>query len=245
MSGDIITCQLLGGLGGQLFQYAFARAYAEKYGAELHCPPWIGQRVFTISDPPMPATPLPARTLFGLSWGETNVHLEGYMTHQRAMIYTREQARRWFTLQPAWEEMLERIMPREDFLVAHRRTGDYIGNPNYPLLSRECYRAACRQYGYDAATLRFVEVETAITHHAFTGAFAFLPDFYRLMRTPILFRGNSGFSWWASLLGMHWRVYSPLVVGLTPGIEQDAVFVPGNAPAIVENGLVTDLEIAS
>lgn len=35
-----------GRFGNQLFQYAFARALAEKYGAELQTSDWIGPQIF-------------------------------------------------------------------------------------------------------------------------------------------------------------------------------------------------------
>jgi hypothetical protein len=39
-----------GRFGNQIFQYAFLKLYAEKYGCELQVPKWIGNRLFGISD---------------------------------------------------------------------------------------------------------------------------------------------------------------------------------------------------
>ena len=244
MSG-IVSPLLLGGFGGQLFQYCFARAYAEKYGLELRTPGWVGQEVFDIPGTPPPKANLPGRTLFSLSWGEGDVQIQTYATHQRAMIYTRTQARAWFKLRPRLAALCESIRPQDDEIVAHRRTGDYIENPSYPVISRRSYVAACHQYGHDSGKLRFVEYETPLLHPDIPSHLAFLPDFWRLLQAPVLFRGNSAFSWWAALLGDHCAVYSPDIRGLKTGVEQDAPFVPGNAPRIVDNhDFVTDLEVA-
>ena len=40
----------LGRFGNQLFQYAFLRICAEKSGARVECPPWIGQTLFGHKD---------------------------------------------------------------------------------------------------------------------------------------------------------------------------------------------------
>jgi hypothetical protein len=42
-----------GRFGNQLFQYAFLKAYAERYGCELQLPPWVGTQLFGLSDPPI------------------------------------------------------------------------------------------------------------------------------------------------------------------------------------------------
>jgi protein subunit release factor A len=36
----------LGRFGNQLFQYAFLRICAERSGARIECPPWVGQALF-------------------------------------------------------------------------------------------------------------------------------------------------------------------------------------------------------
>jgi len=43
----------LGRFGNQLFQYAFLRICAEKSGAKVECPPWIGQTLFGHDDAPI------------------------------------------------------------------------------------------------------------------------------------------------------------------------------------------------
>lgn len=58
----LITASRLGRCGrwgNQVFQYAFVRAYAKKYGLEYQVPPWIGQVLMGHQDPPI-TVPLPA-----------------------------------------------------------------------------------------------------------------------------------------------------------------------------------------
>ncbi len=43
----------LGRFGNQLFQYAFLRICAQKTGALVECPPWIGQTLFGHHDAPI------------------------------------------------------------------------------------------------------------------------------------------------------------------------------------------------
>jgi len=43
----------LGRFGNQIFQYAFLRICAQKSGATLECPPWIGQTLFGHDDAPI------------------------------------------------------------------------------------------------------------------------------------------------------------------------------------------------
>ncbi|GAB1539313.1 hypothetical protein NUACC21_19790 [Scytonema sp. NUACC21] len=44
---------MFGRFGNQLFQYAFLRICAEKSGARVECPPWIGQTLFGHKDAPI------------------------------------------------------------------------------------------------------------------------------------------------------------------------------------------------
>jgi hypothetical protein len=55
-SQPVLTMSSLGQLGrfgNQLFQYAFLRICAQKSGAKVECPPWIGQTLFGHNDAPI------------------------------------------------------------------------------------------------------------------------------------------------------------------------------------------------
>jgi hypothetical protein len=55
-SQPVLTMSSLGQLGrfgNQIFQYAFLRICAQKSGATVECPPWIGQTLFGHDDAPI------------------------------------------------------------------------------------------------------------------------------------------------------------------------------------------------
>lgn len=236
MSG-VITTNLIGGFGNQLFQYAFARAYAEQIEATLQTPPWVGQRIFDLIDPSV-ETALPERTLQELHPGETNVALRGYFQNQTALDhYSRADVRRWFRLRP-WAVDVAADLPRHR-LAAHRRVGDYVGL-GFVIVSVQSYRRACEVHELAADDLVFVTEEQAQRMPDCDAAgVPFLPDFLRCMRAEVLLRGNSTFSWWAAALGTG-RVFAPLVADLQSG-ERDVDFVEGNHPRCISYGDLTDL----
>lgn len=219
----IINAALIGRFGNQLFQYAYARALSEKAGSELRTPPWVGQQIFEISDPP-------------IEGGEV---LNGYCQNQESMIYTRAQVRAWFRFRWDVAARLMPTVPSDDYLIAHRRVGDYAAS-GYVVVSKESYRRAAVKFEYNPDKLRFVSDETPGICESFPPPLDFLPDFYRLMCASVLFRSNSTFSWWAATLG-HNEVFSPVIRGFEGGKEQDVPFVRGNSPRLADLPFITDL----
>lgn len=194
----VITANLLGRFGNQAMQYLFARAYAEQNGWDFQCEPWIGQRIFELNDKPI-MDQWPRRSELDLKDGEYNINLYGYAQHQRCMIYTKKQAQDWLKFRPGIAEKLEECRLQDDEIVAHRRAGDYFGY-GYPVVSEKSYYDACEKFGLKGE-LHFVSEEKPGWCGGFEGELGFLFDFYRLMKAPILLRGNSTFSWFAALLG--------------------------------------------
>lgn len=215
------TSQLIGRFGNQLFQYAALRAEAERDGVPFITPPWIGDKLFNL--PKYEAQ------------GEVNT-LPGYRQDQASLIYTRRQVRAWFTFRPEIEAQLTDIHGVR--VAAHLRVGDYLGI-GYPVVSQESYTAACAKYGHGEGMF-FVSEENP--SEPITGLPEWLPDFVRLMRAKVLFRGNSSFSWWAATLG-DGKVYSPLIDGLGAGVHHGVEFVTGNHPRFCSLYFVTDLHL--
>ena len=56
-----------GRFGNQLFQYAFAKLYALRHGATAAFPPWEGQQLFDLDDPPCAGLALPTLRFNGFS----------------------------------------------------------------------------------------------------------------------------------------------------------------------------------
>jgi hypothetical protein len=246
---SVIAIELVEGFCNRMSQYAFARAYAEKFGCQLQTNRWMGQKVFQIGDPPI-EKPLPVREEHEIDkWmGETDIRITGWAQHQRALLYSRADARRWFTFRP---EILELLKPVPHFpIAAHLRRGDFVGHNNFITISKTSYLEACDRFGVDRRELKFICEEYPLLLHGFepsekdhtrgtddsvTGL-GFLPDFYALMQADILFRSNSTFGYWAAVLGNAKRIFSPNLVGIPHTGErpifQHVPFVEGNHMAL-------------
>lgn len=218
-----ISVHLYARLGNAMFGYAHARALSEQTGRELRVQPWIGEKIFTLDGASHPRPD-----------GSEEV-LRGYFQNQQSLIYTRADCRRWFALKPEIEAATARIQPQMPHV--HLRRGDYA-SAGYPLIGIEAVEAAMEQYGYGD------EAYVVVTDDVKNPEICMVSDFVRLMRAPALFRANSTYSWWASVLS-HGRVFSPVITGLAGGIEHDNVpYVEGNWPKCADGlDFVTDLHL--
>ena len=235
-----VQVSLSNGLGNQMFQYAFARSYAERHGYELHTPQTPLRKIFQIDDPLATRTlPLMAgdhsQTGYGfgvLKDGAHDVELTGQRQHQEELTYTRSDAKRWFKLRPQMEELVKDVPSME--VVANLRRGDYTYSCNpFIVVSMQSYLDACDKFGIDKAKLYWLDGET---HYQVPGIAVqrpwvqldaveqgkvgpdirldFLPDLALMMRAKILLRSNSSFAWWAATLGDNERVFSPDVTNV-------------------------------
>ena len=223
---ETLFSPLIGRFGNQLFQYVYARAYAEQSGCELCVGDWIGDRIFDI--PKSRKVHMPDITL-----------PQDYRQNQQSLIYTRSQVKDWLKVKPELLQAMSHI--GQDDILAHQRIGDYLGC-GFPVISTESYLKAFEKFGYKSA--HWITEENPTVHATMHENLRFLPDFIRMMRCKVLFRGNSTFSWWAATLG-DCKVYSPIVkgVGLVGGKECDVEFVEGNHPACSDFDFVSDLHL--
>ena len=238
----VVEVSLSNGLGNRMFQYAFARSYAERHGYELHTPPCVLQKIFQIDDPPaVDDFPLMAgdhsQTGYGfgvLRDGAYNVTLTGQRQHQEELTYTRSDAKRWFKLRPKIAELVKNVPSME--VVANLRRGDYTYSCNpFVVVSEESYLYACDQFGIDKTNIYFLNGETHYlipeiavqrpwvnldaNEQGKSGdsmRFDFLPDLALMMRAKVLLRSNSTFAWWAATLGDNDRVFSPDIREINP-----------------------------
>ena len=232
---NAVQVSLSNGLGNQMFQYAFARSYAERHGYELHTPQTPLRRIFQIDDPPADRDlPLMAgdhsQTGYGfgvLRDGAYDVELTGQRQHQEDLTSTRRDAKRWFRLRPEMEELVKDVPSME--LVANLRRGDYTYGCNpFVVVSEASYLDACDEFGIDKSKVYWLDGET---HYRIPGIpvdkpwvaltaeeqgkvgsnmrLDFLPDLALMMRAKVLLRSNSSFAWWAATLGDNERVLSP------------------------------------
>lgn len=218
-----------GRFGNQLFQYAHGRAWAEQNGHQLITAPWVGEKIFQI-EPTWRLLP-----------DKCDHVLSGYFQHQKDIIWTRKQAREWFTLKYPYSIRMTPTLYKSDEILAHRRVGDY-GGSGFVVVSEKSYVDTVKKFGYDWPDVQFITEENPTFWPGYGDEVSFLPDFIRMMRAKVLFRGNSTFSFWASLLGTA-KTYSPVIKGLCGGMEQDCDFVEGNWPQMVDLDFTSDLHI--
>lgn len=235
----IVQLSTQGRFGNQMFQYAFARGYCEKYGHELATDDWIGRKIFEITDP-ISTRQLPRKDELTVNFGEGAIEFRGYFQSQKAMVYTKEQVAGWFKLKPELERAIQDCLPKDTTTVAHLRRGDFFGY-GYPVVSTPSYYKAQSEFGLPTIT----EISEESVKNPARGIFApfpFIVDFYRMVRAPNLLRANSSFSWWAAMLGSG-KVYAPIVDGLEGGKEHNCDFIEGNWPRLSNHDFVTDLYV--
>lgn len=237
----VLNCHFLGRFGNTLFEYAFARAFAERNALELHTDPWIGQQIFEINDPPCRGE-LPRKDEYDIKDGDRDISYRSYSQQQKCIdLYSREDCRRWFTLKPDIARWASHHCDSD--YVAHHRKGDYHwSGSGYPVVSKQAFFAAKQKYTPECPELRFVSEEEPRTDPRFNGDLSFVPDFLTLMHAKkALFRANSSFSWWAAVLGTA-RIFSPICSHLQGGLEYDVVeFTEGNWPRLAAFPFTTDL----
>jgi hypothetical protein len=244
----LIEAVIGGGLGNKLFGYCFARAYAEKHGCDLHVQgglfPQKWNIIFQDTDHPPVTHNLPIRQSYDLEqWdGETDIRIEGFCQHQKNLIYTRRDLKKWLRLKPEIEEMVKGITSVD--ILANQRLGDYClpCNP-FAWVSPQSYIDCCERFslgsnitwqdgdthypwpGIDASLFKRHE------HHAeFDERMDFLPDLVVMMRAKNLLRANSTFGWWAHALGNNERVFCPNVFAVN---SQDGIVNGSRQPQFV------------
>jgi len=233
-----ISVNFLGRFGNQMFQYAVARAYAELHQASFHTKPWVGQKIFELSDQPFKQ--LPEVGFDELPFGKTNITLHGHFLFDEATkILSLQKLRQWFRLQSRWQNLVD-----QKEIVAHLRWGDFAQSGAYCLITKESYINACHKYNLNHNNLTWVG-EDINNQVILNGELSFLPDFIVLMKAKTILRANSSFSWWAATLNIG-SVYSPIVEARVGW--NNVEFVPGNWPRIADGSKFTcrlsDLHLA-
>lgn len=217
-----------GRFGNQLFQYAFARSYAEMIGAKFEVPDWIGRRLFVgLEDDDYISCTLPYTEVDTFEWGCSNIDLLGYFQFEKALsIIKKENVHKWFTFKP---EFTDNVPARD--ICAHLRRGDYLSHSDvFCVVSQDSYLKACDTFGLDASSLTWVSEDIRLSGYGTTQEQDMIYDFVTLMKAKVVLRSNSTFSWWAAELGGG-DIYSPVIddrLGF-----QDVDFVKGNHPWII------------
>lgn len=232
MARKVIQCTTLGNhgrFGNQLWQYCFAKALAQKNGAELQIPEdWVGRQIFQVNDEPIKQW-LPQTGLDDVSFDAVNVDVFGYFQDPSFhSILNDQDIRSWLQFQPKWLNLYSHFK-ETPYTALHMRKGDYKNLQHiFCLVDDESYYEAAKSNGHYNLNLQVMTEENpTICPQAESIGAGFLPDFFKLMYATHLYRSNSTFSWWAAFLGKS-DVYSP-VVGNLVGLQK-VPFVKGNHP---------------
>ena len=232
MANNIIQFTQLGKFGrfgNQMFQYAFARAYAEKYNSTLEIPSWIGEKIFkNVSHPPI-SKHLKRTSLDKVSFGEVDVDLFGYFQKKEFIdILSETKLCEWFTFQDKWIEYFANL---KSYAIAHLRRGDYqtLYANVFCIVSKESYQKAFEKFNVRVYDVYWKMEETQVKWRGMDDDLLFLPDFFEMINAQHLFRANSTFSFWAGFFNKN-KVYSPSV-GNKVGLN-DVEFIEGNHPQL-------------
>ena len=222
-----------GRFGNQIFQYIFARAYAEKYNAILEIPVWVGQKIFKNVEHPRISTQLPMTKLDTIPWGSVNVDLFGYYQKKECFdIISETKVRNWLQFQDRWIDYFKK---REEVnVVAHIRKGDYVSSYAniFCEITRKSYLDACEKFKISKDHITWLSEENQIYDSRLDVDIQFLSDFFLMINADVLLRANSTFSFWTGFFNKN-KVYSPVVSGKV-GL-QDVTFVEGNTTSILTN----------
>lgn len=246
MSQGIFNLQLMGRFGNTMFQVAFALACCQRHDLELRIEgDWIGEEIFGLKlgrfGERFPDRLRNEDTLDPN--GEADVEFRGYCQNQKSLIYTRSEAREWFKITQPYKERLADHLRGLPVVLWHYRDGDFRGY-NYPVVGLRSFVNATRELLPGCESYGIVSEEIPRKAPSLPDQLAFLPDFYRLMNAPILFRSNSSFSYWAAVLGDRNTIFAPIIEGLEGGKEHDRVqFVVGNYPRLSTHTFCTDLHL--
>ena len=230
----------MGRFGNQLFQYAFAKSYADKYNCILEIPSdWIGWKIFELEDSVIEKK-LPKTEIDEIPFGEVNVDLYGHFQSQKFVdIMDVNTLKQGFKFK---KELVDAFVKPKDFYVSwHLRHGDFVYADEYCTITKECYVNECLRNGHNIEDIIIVSEENRqptdsgrmnIEHNGEN--WNFLYDFFVLINSNILYRSNSTFGWWAGVLGNHEKVYSPDVQGKKGQHMICVDFVEGNYPCHME-----------
>jgi hypothetical protein len=193
----LVTISCLGNyglFGNQLFQYAYARAFAEELGAELHTPDWIGRQLFIGVDEP-------------IMQNKGDIDLFDYFQNpEHLALLSKKKVKEWFKFKNPPKVQKHNV-------IFHKRRGDYLTHANqYAIVSDDSYIKGAEKFNLDYTEALVLDQDNP----------DFLADFCLMMHCNNLFRANSTFSWWAATLG-DCQVYSPKVEDRTGLVDVEFV----------------------
>lgn len=223
---QVTTLGQYGRFGNQLFQYVFARSYAEMFGAVLEVPQWDGEKLFGGVRHPRPSITLPRTRPDDVPWGQVNIDLCGYFQTSKCFsIISKTSVSKWLSFNSDIVEYYKGVRPA---IAAHIRRGDYVKthSKHYCIVTKQSYVKACHRLGLHISDISWVcEEEPRVDTFSAGLGVTWLPDFMGMVNASVLLRSNSTFSFWAGFFSRG-RVCSPIVGSLTG--KHTVPFTEGN-----------------
>lgn len=198
----MVTVELMGGLGNQLFQYFFGYAMAKRHGINVkYTSRDCKLHKVNIQVTPYKVHPLKTRTFnqggFGFSpiTPQENTNYVGYWQSEKFFSEYRKDIQRLFNIPVS--------LP--DVVSLHVRRGDYLHLKDYhPVLPRSYYIEAVKKFKGQpiwvfSDDLAWCE-KNLPSDWRFVGGRSDVEDFFTMASCQHHIIANSTFSWWAAWL---------------------------------------------
>ncbi len=212
-----------GRFGNQLFQYAYLRSQAKRLGTTFHCPAWLGETVFDLSDAGEKTGPFEATSKYiepdyehGYNPEAANIKdgtdVAGYFQTEKYFKEFKNDVLRWFAFsegQFAGIRAKYAHIDLKESTAIHIRLGDYA-SPQLTFYTprRFYFRKALELVRHKKHILVFSD-DPALARIYFKGMkgdFTFIEgnqdpeDFYLMSSCRDIICSPSSFSWWAAYL---------------------------------------------
>lgn len=178
----------VGRFGNALMFYALGKWYAEKHEAILQTPPWAGEQVFQIDDPPIEGAPN-VRLSYPLApdmekWD--GIAIFNFLEYGFPPQYTDANFRRYLPFRP---EVLGDVSRFAKFkVVAHCRRGDFLNAPDkWPIVTPDEMKRAAVKAGYEYRDVEIVTEEAPHHNSMHPRKLDYLEDFLMCCFAPALF----------------------------------------------------------
>lgn len=218
---NMISVDLKGRLGNQLWQYAVCRTVAEKLGYDFHIPrTWAGRDIFNCDlgvETNLTTDVYPTQNAWNLQQiYDQNIfkikdftRLQGWFQSEEFILANRQNILKWFTINDPFTSLEKILSLDENMCVINFRGGDYQQFPDL-YLNKYFYNNACYYMQQKNKNMQFVVItDDEVTAKKIFGQMfkcyhlGPVNDFFVLTKAKNLIVSNSTFSWWGAWLNQN------------------------------------------